>query len=438
MKRNIFMLFAAIMVLTVSAAQQESVAGLYPLEGSGRIVYNFNEGWRFLLGDANGAEASTFDDSKWEVVCAPHIDRLEPSEASGGRNYQGVCWYRKHFTVPADMVGKQILVHFEAIMGKQWIYVNGRLIKEHLGGYLPITIDLSEEGVKAGDKCLIAVKADNSDDKNYPPGKQQNQLDFAYHGGMYRDVWLIGKSAVAITDAIERNQVAGGGVFIHFDNISEKKADVFIDVEVGRISGKAGISSISGKTVTLLARIKDADGRLIKTLKQSHAVATSSIFHLTSSIASPHLWSPESPYLYTVELQVLDGKKSLDGGIVRMGIRKAEFRGKDGFWLNGKPYHQLVGGNRHQDFAYVGNAVPNSQQWRDVMRLKNAGMTIIRAAHYPQDPSFMDACDELGLFIIVPTPGWQFWNQDPKWGEMVHQNTRDIILSVATATTLVC
>ena len=421
------MLFAAIMVLTVSAAQQESVAGLYPLEGSGRIVYNFNEGWRFLLGDANGAEASTFDDSKWEVVCAPHIDRLEPSEASGGRNYQGVCWYRKHFTVPADMVGKQILVHFEAIMGKQWIYVNGRLIKEHLGGYLPITIDLSEEGVKAGDKCLIAVKADNSDDKNYPPGKQQNQLDFAYHGGMYRDVWLIGKSAVAITDAIERNQVAGGGVFIHFDNISEKKADVFIDVEVGRISGKAGISSISGKSVTLLARIKDADGRLIKTLKQSHAVATSSIFHLTSSIASPHLWSPESPYLYTVELQVLDGKKSLDGGIVRMGIRKAEFRGKDGFWLNGKPYHQLVGGNRHQDFAYVGNAVPNSQQWRDVMRLKNAGMTIIRAAHYPQDPSFMDACDELGLFIIVPTPGWQFWNQDPKWGEMVHQNTRDII-----------
>ena len=402
------MLFAAIMVLTVSAAQQESVAGLYPLEGSGRIVYNFNEGWRFLLGDANGAEASTFDDSKWEVVCAPHIDRLEPSEASGGRNYQGVCWYRKHFTVPADMVGKQILVHFEAIMGKQWIYVNGRLIKEHLGGSLPITIDLSEEGVKAGDKCLIAVKADNSDDKNYPPGKQQNQLDFAYHGGMYRDVWLIGKSAVAITDAIERNQVAGGGVFIHFDNISEKKADVFIDVEVGRISGKAGISSISGKTVTLLARIKDADGRLIKILKQSHAVATSSIFHLTSSIASPHLWSPESPYLYTVELQVLDGKKSLDGGIVHMGIRKAEFRGKDGFWLNGKPYHQLVGGNRHQDFAYVGNAVPNSQQWRDVMRLKNAGMTIIRAAHYPQDPSFMDACDELGLFIIVPTPGWQF------------------------------
>ena len=423
------MILTALLLGTLSlSAQNVSVAGFYPLEGSGRIVYNFNEGWRFLLGDAQGAEATAFDDAKWEVVCAPHIDRLEPSEASGGRNYQGVCWYRKHFTVPEDMAGKQVLVHFEAIMGKQWVYVNGRLVKAHLGGYLPITIDLSKEGVKAGDSCLIAVKADNSDDKDYPPGKPQNQLDFAYHGGMYRDVWLIGKSAIAITDAIERNQVAGGGVFIHYDNISEKKADVFIDVEIGKQGDmNTGRQDNTKKTVTLVARIKDASGRLVKTLKQSKAVANYSLFTLHYLFPSPRLWSPEDPYLYTVELQVLDGKKSLDGGIVHMGIRKAEFRGKDGFWLNGKPYHQLVGGNRHQDFAYVGNAVPNSQQWRDVMRLKNAGMTIIRSAHYPQDPSFMDACDELGLFIIVPTPGWQFWNKDPQWGEMVHQNTRDII-----------
>ena len=224
------------------SSQPVSVAGLFPLQGSGRIVYNFNEGWRFLLGDAEGAEATAFDDSLWEVVCAPHADRLEPSEASGGRNNQG------------------ILVHFEAIMGKQWVYVNGHLVNEHLGGYLPVTIDLSAEGVKAGDKCVIAVKADNSDDKNYPPGKKQSQLDFAYHGGMYRDVWLIGKSSVAITDAIERGQVAGGGVFIHFDNISEKSADVFIDVET---------CSRVNTTATLTATIKDAEGKVVKTLKHS-------------------------------------------------------------------------------------------------------------------------------------------------------------------------
>lgn len=71
--------------------------------------------------------------------------------------------------------------------------------------------------------------------------------------------------------------------------------------------------------------------------------------------------------------------------------------------------------------------MPNSQQWRDAKRLRDAGCTIIRVAHYPQDPAFMDACDELGLFVIVATPGWQYWNKDPKFGELVHQNTREMI-----------
>ena len=416
MKRNILSLVLLAFTSAVFATGAASVAGLFPLEGSGRIVYNFNEGWRFWLGDAAGAEAVGFDDSKWGVVCVPHIDRLEPSEASGCRNYQGACWYRKHFVMPADMQGRQVELHFEAIMGKQWIYVNGRLVKEHLGGYLPITVNLSALGVKPGDKCVIAVKADNSDDKSYPPGKKQTQLDFAYHGGIYRDVWLIGKSPLHITDAIERGKPAGGGVFLHYANISEKRADVFVDVEVEG-QGKA----------TVVARIKDAEGKLVKTLKQTRTAAGYTRFSLHTTLQNPHLWSPETPYLYTVEIQVLASGRSVDGGMVRAGIRKAEFRGKDGFWLNGKPYHQLVGGNRHQDFAYVGNALPNSQQWRDAKRLRDAGMTIIRAAHYPQDPSFMDACDELGLFVIVPTPGWQYWNKDPQWGEMVHQNTRDII-----------
>lgn len=419
MRKAAMAIFVALLTTITVTAQQTSVAGLFPLEGSGRVVYNFNAGWRFLLGDADGAASTAYDDTAWEDVCAPHAVLLEPSEASGGRNYQGVCWYRKTFIVPTDMTGKLITVHFEAVMGKQWVYVNGRQVKVHQGGYLPITVDLSAEGVQAGDTCLIAMKVDNSDDKSYPPGKPQAQLDFAYHGGMYRDVWLIGCSPVHITDAIERGQVAGGGVFLHYDNITEKSADVYIDVVLA--------NTTPARKVALAATIKDAEGRVVKVLKQTKSVVEYSLFALHFTLPQPRLWSPETPYLYSVELRVLNGKQCLDGGIVRMGIRKAEFRGRDGFWLNGKPYHQLVGGNRHQDFAYVGNALPNSQQWRDALRLKDAGMDIVRAAHYPQDPSFMDACDEMGIFVIVPTPGWQFWNKDPQWAEMVHQNTRDIV-----------
>ena len=410
---------------TLACAQDTSVAGFYPLEGSGRIVYNFNEGWRFHLGDVDNGGATTTDDSQWEIVCAPHTARLEPSEASGGRNYQGICWYRKHFAIPDDMHGKTVTLHFEAVMGKQEIYVNGTKVKEHKGGYLPIIIDLTALGLKPGDNCLIALKADNSDDKSYPPGKKQSQLDFAYHGGIYRDVWLIGKSDLQITDPLEREAVAGGGVFLHYGNITDQAAEVFIDVEIANTTQKACNPVIE-------ATIKEQSGKTVKTIKQQVAMPANlpglmCTALLETTLQKPHLWSPEDPYLYNVEIRVRNGKLCTDGGMVRMGIRKAEFRGKDGFWLNGKPYHQLVGGNRHQDFAYVGNAMPNSQQWRDAKRLKDAGMTIIRAAHYPQDPSFMDACDELGLFVIVPTPGWQYWNKDPQWGEMVHQNTREII-----------
>lgn len=406
----------------VSSQQEVSVAGFIPLEGSGRMVYNFNPGWRFFRGDVKGAEKADFDDKTWEVVSTPHSVQLMPAEASGCRNYQGIAWYRKHFTVPAEMDGMEVLIHFEAIMGKQKIYVNGNLVKEHLGGYLPVTVSLTEAGVKAGDKCVIAVMADNSDDKDYPPGKTQYTLDFAYHGGIYRDVWMIGKSQVAITDAIEANKVADGGVFVHFDNLSEQNADVYVNTNVKN-------SSERSRKVTVETTLTDADGKIVKKVSEKITLNAGADQTVMQKIVvkNPNLWSPNSPYLYRVESRIKENGRSIDGGITRVGIRWFEFDGKKGFFLNGKPYGQLVGANRHQDFAYVGNAVPNSQQWRDARLLRDAGCTIIRVAHYPQDPAFMDACDELGLFVIVATPGWQFWNKKPIFAERVHENTRNII-----------
>ncbi len=408
--------------LNFSIFASTSVAGFYPLAGSGRQVYNFNNGWRFFRGDVKEAEKADFDDSKWEVVATPHSVELMPAEASGCRNYQGVAWYRKRFVIPAEEKGKDVLLHFEAIMGKQKIYLDGKLVKEHFGGYLPITIDLTSLGAIAGDTLQLAVMADNSDDKNYPPGKPQITMDFAYHGGIYRDVWMICKNKVAITDAIEANKTAGGGVFVHYNNISAKSADVFIDTEIKNNSPKA-------KTLSIETSLTDKSGKIVRKIssKLQLKAGESKTINQKATVTNPHLWSPETPDLYQVAIQVKEGKTSLDGGMVRIGIRKAEFRGKEGFYLNDKPYGQLIGGNRHQDFAYVGNAVPNTQQWRDVKRLRDAGCVIIRTAHYPQDPSFMDACDELGMFIIVATPGWQFWNKDPNFEQLVYENTRNMI-----------
>lgn len=422
MKHRLLILLLCLFPMLAEAQVETSVAGFFPLKESGRVIYNFNPGWRFYRGDIKGAETPGFDDSQWEIISTPHTVQLMPAEASGCRNYQGIVWYRKRFVIPADMEGKHVQVYFEAVMGKQDVFLNGKKVLEHQGGYLPFSIDLYALGIQAGDSCLLAVKADNSDDKSFPPGKRQYTLDFSYHGGIYRDVWLIGKSPVAITDAVSAGKVAGGGVFIHCDNISEKHADVWINTDV-RNNGELT------RRVSVVTSLADQHGRVLKRVSRNLTIAAgqSVTIEQKMGLRDPHLWSPDSPYLYKIISEIRQNGECVDGGITRLGIRSFEFRGKEGFWLNGKPYGQLVGANRHQDFAYVGNAVPNSQQWRDAKRLRDAGCTVIRTAHYPQDPSFMDACDEMGLFVIVATPGWQYWNKDPRFGELVHQNTREII-----------
>ena len=418
MRRTILTtLFLALITLaSTSTTPDTSIAGFFPLENSGRQIWSFNPEWRFHLGDVPNAEKADFNDSEWEVVSTPHSVKLMPAEASGCRNYQGIAWYRKSFVLPKNTGNQNVELHFEAIMGKQRIYIDGRLVKEHEGGYLPITVNLTQLGIRPGEKHIIAVMTDNSNDKTFPPGKPQYTLDFAYHGGIYRDVWLIAKNKVAITDAIEENKVAGGGIFVHYGTISQQLAEVFVNTEVRNTDQKT-------RTIT----VENSIGAVRKTSKVTLAAGACKTVVQKLIIKHPSLWSPETPYLYRLATRILEGKTALDGGTTRIGIRSFEFRGAEGFFLNGEKYHQFIGANRHQDFAYVGNAVPNSQQWRDAKRLRDAGFTIIRTAHYPQDPSFMDACDELGLFIIVATPGWQYWNKDPQWGEKVHQNTRDII-----------
>lgn len=428
MKSHFIVLILALTGLSLSHVQvnaynpEISIAGFFELPGSGRTVYNFNPGWRYFKGNIKNGESLDLDDSKWEIVSIPHTVALIPAEGSGGRNYQGPAWYRKHLVMDKFLEGKNVSLYFEAIMGKSIIYVNGKKIKTHLGGYLPFSLSLTDAGVQPGDTCLIAVFADNSDDGSYPPGKPQYALDFAYHGGIYRDVWMIAKSPVAITDAIEANKVAGGGVFVHYDNISEKSADVYIDTEIKNTDNRK-------RSIYLSTELCDPTGKIIKKEKTQLTLGNgeSKTICQKISVQHPHLWSPRDPYLYRLNFRVMDGEKPLDGGTIRIGIRKTEFRGKEGFYLNGKPYGQLIGANRHQDFAYVGNALPNSQQWRDAKKLRDAGCEIIRSAHYPQDPAFMDACDELGMFVIVATPGWQYWNKDPEFTRLANENTRQMI-----------
>ena len=425
MKKITFSILFVWLSLSLWAARQPefSTAGFFRLDNSGREVYSMNPAWRFHKGAVEGAETKEFNDKDWTVVSLPDGIEYLPTEASGCINYQGEVWYRKHFTPDAALKGKKLFLHFEAIMGKSKVFVNGKLLTEHFGGYLPVIADVTDVLDWNGDN-VIAVWADNSDDPSYPPGKAQDVLDYTYFGGIYRDCWLIAHNNVFITDPNYENEVAGGGLFVAFGKVSDVLAEVQLKIHVRN----ATKNPFSGRVEYMLLQ---PDGTEVARLSDKIQVKAGRATTVSDRmpVKQPMLWTPSTPTLYNLLVRVLDKEGNvIDGYRRRIGIRSIEFKGKDGFFLNGRPYGKpLIGANRHQDFAVVGNAVANSIHWRDAKKLKDVGMEIIRNAHCPQDPAFMDACDELGLFVIVNTPGWQFWNDAPEFAQRVYSDIRNVV-----------
>lgn len=425
MKKITFSILFVWLSLSLWAARQPefSTAGFFRLDNSGREVYSMNPAWRFHKGAVEGAETKEFNDKDWTVVSLPDGIEYLPTEASGCINYQGEVWYRKHFTPDAALKGKKLFLHFEAIMGKSKVFVNGKLLTEHFGGYLPVIADVTDVLDWNGDN-VIAVWADNSDDPSYPPGKAQDVLDYTYFGGIYRDCWLIAHNNVFITDPNYENEVAGGGLFVAFGKVSDALAEVQLKIHVRN----ATKNPFSGRVEYMLLQ---PDGTEVARLSDKIQVKAGRATTVSDRmpVKQPMLWTPSTPTLYNLLVRVLDKEGNvIDGYRRHIGIRSIEFKGKDGFYLNGRPYGKpLIGANRHQDFAVVGNAVANSIHWRDAKKLKDVGMEIIRNAHCPQDPAFMDACDELGLFVIVNTPGWQFWNDAPEFAQRVYSDIRNVV-----------
>ena len=425
MKKITFSILFVWLSLSLWAARQPefSTAGFFRLDNSGREVYSMNPAWRFHKGAVEGAETKEFNDKDWTVVSLPDGIEYLPTEASGCINYQGEVWYRKHFTPDAALKGKKLFLHFEAIMGKSKVFVNGKLLTEHFGGYLPVIADVTDVLDWNGDN-VIAVWADNSDDPSYPPGKAQDVLDYTYFGGIYRDCWLIAHNNVFITDPNYENEVAGGGLFVAFGKVSDALAEVQLKIHVRN----ATKNPFSGRVEYMLLQ---PDGTEVARLSDKIQVKAGRATTVSDRmpVKQPMLWTPSTPTLYNLLVRVLDKEGNvIDGYRRRIGIRSIEFKRKDGFFLNGRPYGKpLIGANRHQDFAVVGNAVANSIHWRDAKKLKDVGMEIIRNAHCPQDPAFMDACDELGLFVIVNTPGWQFWNDAPEFAQRVYSDIRNVV-----------
>ncbi len=386
-----------------------------------RSVLSFNPGWRFMRVDDPSAPAiavDRLDDSGWEKVNLPHTVRLEPINASGGQNFQGDCWYSRRFKPAEDWKGKVLYLRFEGAMQVADVWLNGRKFSTHFGGYLPFTMDISK-AVKFGQENILAVRLNNSDNLEVPPGKPQNQLDFTYFGGLYRDVDLIVMDPLHVTDEMLANKIAGGGVFVSYPSVDEKSAVVRVQTDVLN-------EYADSRNATVAEEIIDASGAVVAKSSTGLSLDAGATKTATQSLTveNPKLWHPDHPTLYTLRTTVRDGDRVADVTNTRIGLRSIRFTVADGLLINGKRFVS-IGCNRHQDHPYVGYAISDSNQYRDVKRLREAGYTSFRS-HYPQSRAFFDACDELGMLVIVSNPGWQIGGDD-LFTSRVYQDAREMI-----------
>jgi beta-galactosidase len=348
----------------------------------------------------------------------PHTANVEPIQKIN-QQWQGTCFYRKYFFVPEADKEKHIAIQFDAAMQVADVYINGKHIMKHLGGYLPFYLDVSDL-VNCGAENNILIKLNNEDNSHVPPGKPLKDLDFNYYSGIYRNAWLIVKDKLYISNAVAANRSAGGGLFVHYENVTLTSATVFVKTEVKNDFKKEDNGQIrltladqAGKTVSQTL----SKGQLVK-------AGDFGTFNESLTILNPHLWSPETPYLYELKVELLSDGNVIDKDVQKLGVKTIRID-KNGFYLNDKKI-VIRGTNRHQDYPYLGNAISDNAQYRDAYKIKLAGFNFVRCSHYPQSNVFLNACDELGIMLMDAIPGWQFTG-DEVFNKNSFQNIRDMI-----------
>ncbi|MEM6642890.1 MAG: glycoside hydrolase family 2 TIM barrel-domain containing protein [Bacteroidota bacterium] len=415
-----------LILLSFGLLQQFSIAQDYPegFPSTDRSKTSINQGWKFHLGDP---DASFFrkelDDSGWETVHIPHTLELTSLTLDGLQDektqlvfHRKVGWYRRDIQV--QDLGKKIFLEFEGVHQVTDVWVNGKHVGKHsVGGYTPFHFDISsfvKEGINQ-----VTVLADNRRSEVVPP--DPGPFDYVKFSGLYRDVYLVETSPVHVTFNWES---LDAGVRITTPTIDPINKNATINVKTSVIN-----ESSNPVDAELYTRVIDQDGLVVARMKELAKIAPIGEFQfnqITSLEDDVKFWDTENPYLYRVNSVVIVDGKEVDFVENRVGLRKFELDPELGFMLNGKPI-ELIGMNRHQQYPYVGDAVPNSLHRKDMEQFKEFGFNIMRTAHYPQDNALLDACDELGILAYEEAPTWISMSPNEGWWQNLEQAARIMI-----------
>ena len=333
---------------------------------------NFDADWLFVLADSVQMAEVNYNDASWRRLDVPHDWAIEgdfyagnPSGAGGGALPGGIGWYRKHFNLgdcETNMKETKFFLEFDGVYMNSTVYINGQKVGYRPYGYSSFEYDITPY-VKEGEN-VVAVRVDNSDQPN----------SRWYSGcGIYRHVWLTKTAPI---------HVAHWGVYAN-SSVTKGKGRLAIEVE---LMGTGPVSSVPVIQNTLI----DPHGRVVGKSKGLKSVI---------NVSKPMLWSCETPNIYKVRTEVIQGGKIVDTYETSTGFRDFKFDAKTGFWLNGKNM-KLNGVCEHHDFGCLGAALNEDALHRKLTKLKALGVNSIRSSHNPPAPELLNMCDTMGLIVM--------------------------------------
>ena len=359
-------------------------------------------------GDFKFAKAA-FDDSAWRNLDLPHdwaveLPFVHDDTGTGdsqlrshgykplGRRYPetSVGWYRRAFDIPTGDLGRRIFVEFDGAFRGVLVFVNGCFVGRNDNGYAPFRFELTDF-LAYGATNYIVLRVDASFGDGW----------FYEGAGVYRHVWLTKTDAVHLGrwESTVRPTLNGSSAALALATVVENK----------------GAGTANAK---IAWKILDAGGAIVAVAEapaQPVAADGSAVFTTSVTIADPHLWSTDEPYLYTAVVTVETDGKPRDGERITFGVRTAAFDADKGFFLNGKRL-KIQGTCNHQDHAGVGAALPDSLQRYRLSVLREMGCNAVRTSHNMPTPEWVEACDRMGVLMMCET---RLMNSNPEGMEQL-------------------
>ena len=334
-----------------------------------RNIIKCNDGWLF------NKDTADIHATAGEVVGLPHSWNAVDGQDGGNDYFRGSCVYSKKIAKADLPAGDKVYLEIRGANSSADVYVNGKHLAHHDGGYSTWRVDFTAE---IQDENEIAIVVDNAANETVYP----QMADFTFYGGLYRDVYLIGVPATHF----DLDYYGAPGIMI----------TPIIDGKNANVEMQAFVTDMQ-EGDEIVFTIYDKDENVVSQVKTTETKAN-------FVIENVHLWhGRKDPYLYCGEATLVRGGEEIDEVCNRFGCRSFEIDPDKGFILNGEEY-PLRGVSRHQDRWGVGNALLPEHHKEDMDLICEVGATTIRLAHYQHDQYFYDLCDERGMVIWAEIP----------------------------------